>query len=517
MSSPVLMTDTHVSKSDLLFLEEPTLTFHHQQAVEDPRDGLTLFGPLDKGKPFGIHIGVIGTQRGVEYFKDWSTRIQGRLVDSGDPIARPPFPGFETVFRIPWAVDPIVTINVTDQELARTVNLDDRHQRVHKTVSLFADKLLQSLRSEDNTPDLWFIVEPDVVYENCRPKSNVGAELRIKTANRLNPRYARRLKNAPSLFEEDNTAAIAYHYDVDFHNQLKARLLESRALTQVVRESTIAPLEGVPGVDRPKRNVADFQAAIAWNICTAGFYKAGGRPWKLDGIRDGVCYLGMVFKKDTTQADPRTACCAAQMFLDSGDGVVFRGAVGPWYTPDAGEFHLSRAAARQLATLALTAYEEKATRPPTELFVHGKVGFDDEEWRGFLDAVDTTKTTVVGVRIQEERDFRIYSPGTRPVLRGLAYLRNAGSALLFTRGYTPRLRTYVGREVPRPLRIDISRGDADIKIVLADILALTKLNYNTCLLADGVPVTLRFADSIGEILTAGPIPDETPLPFRHYI
>jgi hypothetical protein len=30
-------------------------------------------------------------------------------------------------------------------------------------------------------------------------------------------------------------------------------------------------------------------------------------------------------------------------------------------------------------------------------------------------------------------------------------------------------------------------------------------------------VTLRFADSIGEILTAGPIPDETPLPFRHYI
>ena len=121
------------------------------------------------------------------------------------------------------------------------------------------------------------------------------------------------------------------------------------------------------------------------------------------------------------------------------------------------------------------------------------------------------------VRIQEERDFRIYSPGTRPVLRGLAYLRNAGSALLFTRGYTPRLRTYVGREVPRPLRIDISRGDADIKIVLADILALTKLNYNTCLLADGVPVTLRFADSIGEILTAGPIPDETPLPFRHYI
>jgi hypothetical protein len=29
-------------------------------------------------------------------------------------------------------------------------------------------------------------------------------------------------------------------------------------------------------------------------------------------------------------------------------------------------------------------------------------------------------------------------------------------------------------------------------------MALTKLNYNTCLLSDGIPVTLRFADAVGE-------------------
>ena len=40
------------------------------------------------------------------------------------------------------------------------------------------------------------------------------------------------------------------------------------------------------------------------------------------------------------------------------------------------------------------------------------------------------------------------------------------------------------------------------KQVLKDILALTKLNYNACIYADGEPVTLRFADKIGEILTA---------------
>jgi hypothetical protein len=84
-------------------------------------------------------------------------------------------------------------------------------------------------------------------------------------------------------------------------------------------------------------------------------------------------------------------------------------------------------------------------------------------------------------------------------------------------GYTPRLRTYPGREVPNPLLIDVCRGRADIEIVLNDIRALTKLNYNACVFADGVPVTLKFADAVGEILTAGPIKDVPPLPFKHYI
>ena len=34
------------------------------------------------------------------------------------------------------------------------------------------------------------------------------------------------------------------------------------------------------------------------------------------------------------------------------------------------------------------------------------------------------------------------------------------------------------------------------------ILGLTKLNYNACIYGDGEPVTLRFSDTIGDILTA---------------
>lgn len=512
------MSDPSGRLMTVRFFPEPTLTFRHGQALEDPRDGLTLFGPLDQGSPFGIRVGVVGSRRGVDYFRDWTARLQGPLVDGGSAIARPPFPGFEAAFRIPWRPEPALTLIVPDAELHQAVHLDDPHQRVHGTVGVYASRINDALRREETTVDVWFVVVPEVVYEHCRPRSRVPVPIRIEAPRRLNPRFARRLHHEPSLFMEDNRAAEAYAYDLDFHNQLKARLLPSGALTQVVREATIMPVSGIPESERPRRDSRQFQAAIAWNLSTAAFYKAGGRPWKIDGIREGVCYIGLVFKRDETQSNPRMACCAAQMFLDSGDGVVFRGAVGPWYSPDEREFHLDARAARELATLAVQSYERYSNgRPPTELFLHGKVSFSDEEWQGFSTAVDPTRTNLVGVKIRDDANLRLFRQGRHPILRGTAYIRHAKSAYLWTKGFSPRLRTYVGREVPRPLRIELDRGRADLDLVLADVLSLTKLNYNTCLLSDGLPVTIRFADAVGEILTAGPTGEGPPLPFKHYI
>jgi len=60
-------------------------------------------------------------------------------------------------------------------------------------------------------------------------------------------------------------------------------------------------------------------------------------------------------------------------------------------------------------------------------------------------------------------------------------------------------------------------GDTDLNQVLTDIVALTKLNFNACIFSDGLPVTLRFADDIGETLTVIPEVSSKPLPFRHYV
>ncbi|HRI05193.1 MAG TPA: hypothetical protein PLL77_15760, partial [Pyrinomonadaceae bacterium] len=289
-----------------------------------------------------------------------------------------------------------------------------------------------------------------------------------------------------------------------------------RALTQVLRETTLAPGEFLNQFGYPTRRVDD-PSTIAWNISTAVYYKVGGRPWKLNNIRDGVCYIGLVFKQDETNADVRQACCAAQMFLDSGDGVVFKGNVGPWYSPKNGTYHLSEVAAKALIGKAVDSYREKFGEPPRELFIHGKTTYDANEWRGFNSGIDAGKTNVVGIKIYGENHFKLFRKETRPVLRGLAYLQGDWISHLWTKGFTPRLRTYPGRAVPKPLFVQICRGQANMTQVLTDIFALTKLNYNACIFADGQPVTLKFANAVGEILTAGPLKDYPPLPFKHYI
>ncbi len=511
----------------LIHFPEPTLLFRHDQSVEDPRDGLSLFGPLDKGSPYGIRAGVIGTKDGLRRFREWAVKIQGAVIQP-DPdelfqLSHPPYPGFEAAFRIPWNPVPVLEIEIEREALNKSLYLANKHQRVYGTVDLYADKILRAIKDEDAKVDVWFVLVHDDVYKYCRPESHVPVAQSIQVEQTLTARDARRLQTEPSLFNEINAAATPYLYEPNFHNQLKARLLGHDAPSQIIRESTIAHRdpEFLNSKGNPLRKLDSLQSRMAWNISNASFYKAGGRPWKIAQIRKGVCYIGLAFKQDGRSGDPRSACCAAQMFLDSGDGVVFKGAVGPWYSSRRGEFHLDRQAAQRVVSLAIETYQNdpnnKEKTPPSELFLHGRTVFNDDEWAGFQDGVDTQKTNLVGVRIKTEKVLKLYRRGSHPILRGLAHVQDTRTAYLWTSGFVPRIQTYDGKEVPRPLLIDVCRGDAAIETILADIMALTKLNYNACRFGGGSPVTLRFADAVGEILTAGPLDSDAPLSFKYYI
>ena len=299
---------------DLIHIPEPRLLFRHNQATEDPRDGLTLFGPLDESRPYGIKAGVIGTETGIKSFERWVEWVQRPVFNATPLLGRPPFPGFETVFRSRWNTKPLLSLTVTDAEIDEFLYLDEPHQRVYGTVGVFANRILEAIREETEKPELWFVVVPDKVWKYCRPNSVVEPEVRQEAIRAFKKaKQAKTFYETRSLFPQMDREAEPYVYEEQFHNQLKARLLDAMVLTQIIKESTVSNIRKPGDADFDKRAAAR-QSEIAWNLCTAIFYKVGGRPWKVADIRDGVCYLGLVFKKDETSGTRKTPVARRRCF-----------------------------------------------------------------------------------------------------------------------------------------------------------------------------------------------------------
>ena len=105
-------------------------------------------------------------------------------------------------------------------------------------------------------------------------------------------------------------------------------------------------------------------------------------------------------------------------------------------------------------------------------------------------------------------------------MRGTALLLDHRNAYLWTNGYVPQLDTYIGPETPNPLFITALRSKdemPDLKLILKDIMGLTKINYNSCNYNDSLPVTVRFARMVGDVLTLGSAKGADKQPFKFYV
>ena len=500
----------------LTILPEPQLEFAHHQYEEHPKDGLFLYGPArDSANSTTLKFGVIGTKEGLRLFNDWGKIASGYIPPFEDDKAyHAAFPGFEAAFGMTWPERAVVEREVGAELIENSILLTNRYEAIKKTVDIYANAIEGYLNNEGEvTPDFWYVVIPEIVFQWGRPTKTPPPLERVQGEAILPSRIVKKLLHSPSLFDADNKEAQLHLYDLNFHNQLKARLL-GRAVIQIIRETTL--VLGVGQVQEGMHRSAQDPATIAWNLCTTSYYKSAGAPWRIKDIRPGVCYVGIVFKKDPSSPESENACCGAQLFLRSGEGVVFRGAVGPWYSKASRQFHLTQEKAKELMELVIAEYERGHGEPPREVFIHGRTRFDEQEWKGFC-AGKPDSTNVVGIRIWLTDELKLYRLAQKPPIRGTYYPVYERMAYLWTKGYVARYDTYPGFETPNPLAVYIDWGEADIQQVTADILALTKMNFNGCNFADGLPVTLKFADAIGEILTAAPNLVEAPQAFKYYI
>lgn len=495
-----------------IVFREPELEFRYGQRVKDPRDGLSLFGPYDadtSSRPGILAHVILGTAEGISAFKSWSSMMNTSVTyaPNGNQRLWPPFPGFEAAFCSEWPAEPIWSYEINRDELINASRHRDAHERAYGVVEMYLDGFRRASKRDENISVAVCIV-PDEVWSNCRPESSVTNPVgKPISRSRLQKRKAGQLE----LFEQFDPEQ--YLLSTDFRRQLKARSMEYNIPIQIIRESTLRLNSENPFGQRALTPLSDR----LWNLSTSLYYKCGGKPWKLVSAREGVCYVGIAFRRTSRSNDSRTACCAAQMFLDSGDGIVFLGEYGPWYSPDNKQFHLTEVAAQNLLQGVLDTYQQLEGKELTEVFLHSRSSISDEEFEGFKKACpDNVK--LVGIRARLSRNSpRLFRTGNMPTLRGTFWKITDNAGFLWGTGFKPRIATYDGWEVPVPLRIDIQHGEASIERVAQDIFGLTKLNYNACHLGDSQPVTVGFSDAVGEILVSNPTVTDRKPNFKFYI
>lgn len=494
----------------LVILNEPTLQFAEAQDAVDPHDGLTLFGPYSLGQPSHPQSPtymLIGAPEGVTSFKRWSSLMNKASFMPQKEKHRlwPPYPGFEVAFGSKWSEKPAWAETIDRAALIEASNKKDPHERCFAVVEMFMD-LFEKTKKLDYQVGVAICVIPDEVWKNCRPQSQIAKPTDDGiSAKRKKARKAGQLE----VFEEYNPEQ--YHYSPDFRRQLKARTMQYDIALQIIRESTLAESDEDPISGRRLTTLSDRM----WNLGTALYYKSGGKPWRLNSAREGVCYIGIAYKLG--EAKTNSACCAAQMFLDTGDGIVFLAEDKPIYSPSKKQFTLTDDASEKLLKGVLETYKALDGRPLKEIFIHCRSEINAEQWQGYQKACPEN-CKLVGVRVRPERNGpRLYRIGTRPVLRGTFWKVDEKAGYLYCSGFKPRIATYDGWETPVPLKIDVQYGDASIEVVARDILGLTKLNYNACRLGEGTPVTIKFSNAVGEILISNPTVREHRPNFKFYI
>lgn len=508
----------------ITYVEEPELTFGLGQNSDHPKDGLFLYGPHSGPvRPKEISVGVIGTKDGLSYFRSWAIRLGGFVpvpppgkMDKENRLHLSNFPGLEEAFGLLISPGEFVERKIDYAKLDTATRTLNQHEAVRKAVDLYVGEIEHFDQNEEKSIDIWIFVFPELIFERCKPLS------RRSSLNLVKGEFVKkqRARSDLPLFEGviDQSDEDIFEDVPDFHRQVKARLLKLGHTSQLVRETTLAPGQFLNKAGYPLRPLQE-PASVAWNIATGLYYKTQPEPpWKLAHVRPDVCYIGLVFK--LIPNDPKEhACCAAQMFLNEGDAVVFRGANGPWKTGDY-DFHLKAPEAKKLISRVLETFKDKHGRSPKEFFIHGKTTFNEEEWNAFKDAAPA-ETNIVAVRIKTTHgETKLFRNGDYPVLRGTAILLDDRNAFLWTSGFVPRLDTYIGPETPNPLFITVLNSTGtlpDIRTVLNDIMGLTKINYNACNYSDGMPVTLRFANKVGDVLTMGSARDSEKQPLKFYV
>lgn len=487
------------------YIEEQDLIFGNQQEEKDPRLGLRYHGPYfypSESAPLPkIRLGIIGTRSTIDKAKRIISLVGSEVKSpSCNKWLFPPYSGMsnKTSFKCDLELSDTFQQTITEHEVSKILEITDVNERIGSAVELLVKKF-ENIIIEDDRPSVILCAIPHDIEKYCGiSEFTRGAKTPKPTI--LEKQVAEfKTKNQRFLDEwglQLSTKKPKTVKGYDLRNALKGRIMAvpNTVPIQILRESTA---DEILEYDSRERHLKQDPASFAWNFSTALYYKAHGKPWRLAKLRQDTCYVGISFYKNKLDANQNMETAMAQVFTHNGEGLVLRGAD---VTIDSmkKEAHLSQKQAEDLMKEILQKYEKKAGRMPTRVVVHKSTLFSEEEKKGFQSAISNIPRDFITISLRH--GYRFLRWGAYPVLRGTVITLSDQQHILYSAGYTPRIRTYPGHSIPQPLLIT-HIGDSQIEEIAREILGLTKLNWNTTSFSTRYPITLEFAGKVGRIMS----------------
>jgi len=492
------------------FFEEPALEFGGGGPHIDVRYGLMTYGPLDKGThtaPAEVRLAIVGTRETADRLRAWLDLARAGLPAKDTRLRNlfPPFPGFsqDSCFGSTLVIDDRWCAEIRSHEISGLLGLGGEGDLVGAAVEMFLGAAQDVLDQGG----------PTVLV--CAPPSDLLAALDAEPHEYADPTEEELDEGSESL--PDHRAARR----AQFHDVLKARGMRLAVPIQMVRPRTYAGDDPAPPsktrrrVRRSKQPLQDA-ATRAWNLHTALYYKSGGVLWRM--VRDPsdltACFVGVSFYRSLDR--DRLLTSVAQVFNERGEGMIVRGGHATLDKTDRIP-HLSEEDATSLLAHAVQAYRREHRANPARIVLHKTSKMNEAEMRGFAAAARGEKIDSLDLVAVRRGLTRLYRERTYPPLRGTYMETSPRSGVLYLRGSVNFFETYPGMYVPRPLEFDLAAAESTPRQLAAEILALSKLNWNNTQFDGGEPITVRAARRVGDILKCMPTDLEIRPAYRYFM
>lgn len=448
-------------------LEEPELVFANRAGTATARDTHPVRGILNN-RPFDFPLTMQGfgseIRMGVVCPKAETRLLQSFLGNLGGHINPtqqeadylPPYPGFRNAFGLDLVVaEPGSRGWITCPE---PDGVDDRSKTVETARAI--NRSIESLQASFS-PNVVLIFFPDkwVSYRS---------------------------------FDTE-----AERFDV--HDFVKASSVQKGIGTQFLDQSTLAD---------------KLQCRVWWWLSLAFYVKALRTPWLLNDLERDTAYVGLGMSYDFNQEKGRRVVMGcSHIYSSQGEGLQYRLSQVENPVFYGKNPFLSRDDARRVGEQIRELFFESRSVLPRRVVIHKRTRFTRDEQLGLKEGLSgVPQIDMLEITIDEALRYIASTVDNHgglhednyPVPRGSVVRLDDFTALIWVHGVTFAVnnnrRYYQGkRRIPAPLCIRRHSGQSDIRDLSAEILGLSKMNWNTFDLYTKLPATVQSSNEIARI------------------